>query len=319
MPTVQNTVTDAAGNPVADAVIRIDLIAGSVIAQPGYTATTTIGPPLVLNADPTGHWSVTLTGNAAITPASTYYRINEAGFVSYAVVPASGGPYSLPSILVTPASPASPAITGVQVAADGTVAGVRPEVNFVSGSNVAIAAADNPGSGRIDVTIAASGSGGGGIPSDTVTSGTSYGLASAPGTSTTYSRGDHSHGTPAQPTSPTYSGTVTAARVITPPVALTDAATIATDASTGAHFRVTLGGNRTLGNPTSPADGQRIIWELIQDATGGRTLTLDTAFVLGTDITAVTLSTAAGKRDFLGAVYNATAGKWYVVALARGF
>jgi hypothetical protein len=103
------------------------------------------------------------------------------------------------------------------------------------------------------------------------------------------------------------------------PVALTDAATIATDASLGNLFRVTLAGNRTLGNPTNPTDGQKAVWELIQDATGTRTLTLGTAFALGTTITAVTLTTTASKRDFMGAVYNSTAAKWFVIALSKGY
>lgn len=102
-------------------------------------------------------------------------------------------------------------------------------------------------------------------------------------------------------------------------VALTDAATIATDASLGNHFRVTLGGNRTLGNPTNPADGQKVMWELIQDGVGNRTIALDTNFALGTDISAVTLTTTASKRDFLGAVYNSASGKWYVVAFVKGY
>ena len=100
---------------------------------------------------------------------------------------------------------------------------------------------------------------------------------------------------------------------------LTDAATIATNANLGNTFRVTLGGNRTLGNPTNPVDGQRVMWELIQDATGSRTITLDTNFALGTDISSVTLTTAANAHDFLGATYNATAGKWYVIAFVKGY
>jgi hypothetical protein len=103
------------------------------------------------------------------------------------------------------------------------------------------------------------------------------------------------------------------------PVTLTDATTVATDASLGNYFRVTLAGNRTLGNPTNPTDGQKAVWEIIQDATGTRTITLGTAFALGTDITAVTLTTTASKRDFLGAVYNSTATKWYVIAFTRGY
>jgi hypothetical protein len=102
-------------------------------------------------------------------------------------------------------------------------------------------------------------------------------------------------------------------------VALTDGATIATDASLGNYFRVTLGGNRTLSNPTNMVDGQKCIWELIQDATGTRTITLGTAFLLGTDISAVTLTTTASKRDFLGAIYNSTAAKWYVIAFVKGY
>lgn len=101
--------------------------------------------------------------------------------------------------------------------------------------------------------------------------------------------------------------------------ALTDAATIATDASSGTHFRVTLGGNRTLGNPTNPTDGQKVVWEFIQDGTGSRTIALDTKFAFGTDITGVTLTTTASKRDFMGAIYNSTADKWFVTAFVKGY
>lgn len=103
------------------------------------------------------------------------------------------------------------------------------------------------------------------------------------------------------------------------PVGLTDTTTIATDASLGDYFRVTLAGNRTLGNPTNPTDGQKVIWEISQDATGSRTLTLGSNFALGTSIAAVTLTTTASKTDFLGAIYNSTAGKWRVVSFVKGY
>lgn len=102
-------------------------------------------------------------------------------------------------------------------------------------------------------------------------------------------------------------------------VALTDAATIAVDATLGNHFRVTLGGNRTLGNPTGAVDGQLLTFELIQDATGTRILTLDTKYALGTDIAAVVLTTTASKRDFVTCKYNSTADKFYVVAFVKGY
>lgn len=100
---------------------------------------------------------------------------------------------------------------------------------------------------------------------------------------------------------------------------LTDAATVATDAALGHRFRVTLGGNQTLGNPTNGYDGQQIVWELIQDGTGSRTITLGTKFTFGTTITAVVLTTIPSQRDFLTAIYNATTDKFYVVGFVKGY
>lgn len=104
-----------------------------------------------------------------------------------------------------------------------------------------------------------------------------------------------------------------------PPVALTDAATIATDASLGNHFRVTLGASRTLGNPTNLTDGQRLTWEVIQDATGSRALTFDTMFAFGSQLASITLTTTAGKRDFIGGIYHSITGLIYIVAFAPGY
>jgi hypothetical protein len=56
-------------------------------------------------------------------------------------------------------------------------------------------------------------------------------------------------------------------------VTLTDAATIAWDMATGIDFTVTLGGNRTLGNPTNTVVGRRGRIRVVQDGTGSRTLT----------------------------------------------
>lgn len=100
---------------------------------------------------------------------------------------------------------------------------------------------------------------------------------------------------------------------------LTDAASIATNAALGNHFRVTLGGNRALAAPTNPTDGQRVIWEIIQDGAGNRTLTYDPIFTFGALVTGAVVSTTADKRDFLGAVYNAAVDKWYVTAFANGY
>lgn len=107
--------------------------------------------------------------------------------------------------------------------------------------------------------------------------------------------------------------------ILNPPVTLTDGATISTDASLGTHFRVTLGGNRTLANPSNLSDGQRLTWEIIQDGSGSRTLSYGSLFTFGTDVPSPTLSTTANKRDFITAIYNSTADKLYVIGFARGF
>lgn len=106
------------------------------------------------------------------------------------------------------------------------------------------------------------------------------------------------------------------------PVALVDAPTVATDASLGNGFRVTLGGNRILGVPTNPSDGQMVIYEIKQDGFGNRTLALASGaggFRFGTDLTSITLSTTAGAVDLLGVRFNATANRWWVMAFLRGF
>mgnify|MGYP001558742949 CR=1 FL=1 len=53
---------------------------------------------------------------------------------------------------------------------------------------------------------------------------------------------------------------------------LTDAATIAVDASLSNNFQVVLGGNRTLGVPTNLISGQTGVISVYQDITGTRTL-----------------------------------------------
>ena len=100
---------------------------------------------------------------------------------------------------------------------------------------------------------------------------------------------------------------------------LTDGATINTDVSLGNHFRVTLGGNRTLGNPTNMVDGDRIIWEIIQDGTGNRTLTLGSNFRLSKDLPEITLTTESNARDYLTAIYNSSRTSWDVTSFIRGY
>ena len=53
---------------------------------------------------------------------------------------------------------------------------------------------------------------------------------------------------------------------------LTDASTIAIDMDDNNNFKVTLAGNRSLGNPTNVVEGQTGFIEVHQDGTGNRTL-----------------------------------------------
>lgn len=101
-------------------------------------------------------------------------------------------------------------------------------------------------------------------------------------------------------------------------VTLTDEATIAVDASAGAFFRVTLGGDRTLGTPSDPADGQQIVFEFIQGTGGGFTLGFSAAYAFPASIPQPSLSTTAGQRDFLQFSYDAGDSLWWCTGFVPG-
>lgn len=55
--------------------------------------------------DSSGNWTLSLVGNSLIAyPTDTYYKVKTGKRVSYITVPASGGPYRVEDILVTPSS-----------------------------------------------------------------------------------------------------------------------------------------------------------------------------------------------------------------------
>jgi hypothetical protein len=102
-------------------------------------------------------------------------------------------------------------------------------------------------------------------------------------------------------------------------VALADAATIAVNASLGNDFRVTLGGNRTMGTPSNATTGQQIIFQVTQGSAGSSTITWDSGYEFSTGLPQPTLSTTAGQTDLLGFIYNAAKGKWLLAAFVNGF
>jgi hypothetical protein len=90
-----------------------------------------------------------------------------------------------------------------------------------------------------------------------------------------------------------------------PVTTLTDAATINTDASLSQAFKVTLGGNRTLANPTNLVSGATYLFLVVQDGTGSRTLAYGNLFTWPGG-TVPTLSTGANAVDLITAVYDGT-------------
>lgn len=93
------------------------------------------------------------------------------------------------------------------------------------------------------------------------------------------------------------------------PVALTDAATIATDASLSNNFTLTMvTTGRVMGVPTNPTDGMVCNWA-IDSGAGGFTMTWASAFDFG-GAGAPTHSVAASVVDLVSAYYHGGTSKW---------
>ena len=87
--------------------------------------------------------------------------------------------------------------------------------------------------------------------------------------------------------------------------ALTDGATITPDFAVANNFSVTLGGNRTLANPSNITAGQSGSIFVTQDGTGSRTLAYGSYFDFAGG-TAPTLSTTANAVDRIDYVVRTT-------------
>lgn len=83
--------------------------------------------------------------------------------------------------------------------------------------------------------------------------------------------------------------------------ALTDGATITPDFAVANNFSVTLGGNRTLANPSNLTAGQSGSIFISQDATGSRTLAYGSYydFAGGTAPTLTTTANAVDRIDYV--------------------
>jgi hypothetical protein len=104
------------------------------------------------------------------------------------------------------------------------------------------------------------------------------------------------------------------------PVSLTDAATVATDASLSNYFRVTITADRALGVPTNPTDGQRVVWEITASGAGRYitpTVGSTGAFKFGADFTVIPII-ASGTTTFIGAVYRSSTTRWHILSIGTG-
>lgn len=118
-------------------------------------------------------------------------------------------------------------IQKVRISKDGTLIGTHRELNLITGSNVTLTATDNTANNRTDVTIAATNP----TPASTVVSETTFGTASAVGSSAQYARADHTHGTP---NLATYS-TPLASDLSTTSVTLTDVTGVSLSVGVGTY------------------------------------------------------------------------------------
>jgi hypothetical protein len=101
---------------------------------------------------------------------------------------------------------------------------------------------------------------------------------------------------------------------------LTDASTIEVNVARGDVFKVTLGGNRTLGNPKNvTGDQKRIEFIIKQDGTGGRTLAYDTKYRFSSGLPSPTITTTISHWDRLLFAYDKSADKWDLIGYIPDF
>ena len=91
---------------------------------------------------------------------------------------------------------------------------------------------------------------------------------------------------------------------------LIDAPNIITPCESGSYFRIVLGGDRILSNPSNAEDGQRLVYQIIQDSAGGRTLAFGNKF--RGDLNNIVLSSGPNSVDFIGVICDTIRDEYYV-------
>jgi hypothetical protein len=263
------------------------LTTGGPGADPSYTTVTGTGTVT----------SITAGSGLTTTPGSTGGSITSSGtlYTTYTVNAQTGTSYTISnsdsSKLTTFSNASSVAVTLPQAGAAssflsgwascyqnrgaGTVT-ITPTTSTIDGSS-SIAMLQNQGACIVsDGANYFTARGGAGLgTASTATIGTSGATVPLLNTTNVWSKGQSSS-----------------------PVTLTDAATITPDFSAGNVFTVTLGGNRTLANPTNTVAGQCGQIFVTQDGTGSRTLAYGANWKFS-GATAPTLTTTASRTDVI--------------------
>lgn len=112
--------------------------------------------------------------------------------------------------------------------------------------------------------------------------------------------------------SPTFTGTVTLPRPVSPPVAVAFATTLTIDASAGTRFTTTATADFTVAAPTNPVDGQQITLVVLAQTTT-RSATISGSIVLTTGLTSP-VAIVAGKKWIAGLLYDGAATAWVLAA-----
>ena len=102
-------------------------------------------------------------------------------------------------------------------------------------------------------------------------------------------------------------------------VSLTDEANIATDASLGVNFYVTLTASRNMSAPTNPSDWQVIRYYITQNGTGGWNITWNAAFRFSLDVVDPVLTITPSFSDYVEFMYNPIYATWDCIRVVKGF
>lgn len=166
---------DVAGTTVSVKTVSASRIAvgsgGVDLAASGVTAGTynnltidTYGRVTAVTSTTYQPSSAALTSVAAVAGNGMLVRTAANTFTNRTIQPGTGVTVTNGDGVagnITIAQTADSVVQQVRIANSGTLVGTRRELNFIAGSGITLTPADNSGSNRVDLTIAASGGGGG--------------------------------------------------------------------------------------------------------------------------------------------------------------